>query len=107
MQVHICLFPVEAGAEFPWNYRFQTYISEEVTSLVEPGPWFSAKYGDDWELIFNISARWSPNEDGTERGEELTESAQAKLARYRSFTPEPRRVEIRGPTVFKKDKDVE
>ncbi len=107
MQLHICMFPVEPGAEFPFNYRFQNYISEQVTSLVAPSPWFSSKYGEDWELMFNISARWLPDEIDTDRGVKISESTQAKLARVRSFIPEPLRVEIRGPTVFKKDKDVE
>lgn len=107
MQVYICMFPVEPGADFPFNHIFQGYMFEQVTSLVEPSPWFSAKYGDDWKLIFRISANWSLDEDDTERGVKLSEAARANLARYRSFTSEPLRLEVRGPTVFKKDKDVE
>jgi hypothetical protein len=101
------MFPVEQGAEFPFNCNFQRYMFEQITSFVTSSPWFSGKYGDDWNLIFNISARWSMDEDDTERGVKLSEQAQAKLDRYRSFTSEPLRVEVRGPTVFKKTKDVE
>lgn len=107
MRLYITMFPVEQGAEFPFNCTFQRYISEQVTSMVFPSAWFSAKYGEDWNLIFRISAKWSPDDDDTERGVRLSGDARAKLARYRSFTSEPLRVELRGPTVFKKDKDVE
>jgi hypothetical protein len=107
MQLHLGMFPVEPGAYVPFNCTFQKYISEQVTPLVDTSPWFSAKYGDDWKLIFNISARWSPDEDDTERGEKLSDDVRAKLARVRWFTSEPLRVELRGPTVFRKDKDVE
>jgi hypothetical protein len=101
------MFPVEQGAEFPFNVLFQRYLFEQLTSLLMPSSWFSTEYGEEWKLIFNVSARWSLDEDDTERGVKLSESARVKLARYRSFTPEPLRVEIRGPTVFRKDKDVE
>ena len=107
MQVFITMFPVEKGAEFPFSIVFQQYIFEQFTSLVAPSPWFSAKYGDDWRIIFRISANWSPDEEDTAKGVKLSEGAKVKLARYRSFTSEPLRVEVRGPTVFKKDKDVE
>jgi hypothetical protein len=107
MKVHFSQIYIEQGAECPFNSRFNLYIAEQVTSLVEPSTWFSAKYGGDWKLIFRISARWSPDENDTERGVKLSESARTKLARFRSFTSEPLRVELRGPTVFKKDKDVE
>ena len=107
VQVLFSQFYIEPGAVCPFNYRFQVYISEQVTALVKPSPWFSTTYGDDWNLILRLSARWSPDENDTDRGVKLSQSAQAKLARYRSFTPEPLRAEVRGPTVFHKDKDVE
>jgi hypothetical protein len=107
MQVYITMFPIESGAYVPFNHVFQRYMYEQVTKLIAPSSWFAAKYGEDWKLIFRISARWSPDEDDTDRGVKLSETARASLARYRSFTSDPLRVEVRGPTIFKKAKDVE
>jgi hypothetical protein len=78
MQIHIGQIYIEQGAYFPFSHIFQRYISEEVSALVVPSKKFIAKYGNDYKLIFNVSAKHS-----------LTEN------------------EIRGPTVFKKTKDVE
>jgi hypothetical protein len=69
---------IEGGANFPFSHHFQKRLLEEVTALVEPSPKFCAKYGKDWDLIFNISAKKALRDN-----------------------------EIRGPTVFRKAKDVE
>jgi hypothetical protein len=52
-------------------------LSEEITALVTPSAKFTQKYGDDWNLIFRVSAK------------RIIDN------------------EICGPTVFKKEKDVE
>ena len=78
MQVHFGQIYVEQGAYFPFSHIFQQYISEEMSALVIPSKKFVAQYGQDWKLIFRISAKHSLD-----------------------------RNEIRGPTAFKKDKDVE
>ena len=69
---------IEPGASFPWSHHFQVRLSKEVTACATPLPKFIAKYGDDWSLIFNVSAK---------RAIQITE--------------------IRGPSVFKKDNSVE
>jgi hypothetical protein len=107
MRVFICMFPVEHGAYIPFNHIFQKYIAEQVTALVDPSPWFVAKYGEDWRLMFRISSNWSPDDEDMDRAVQLSDSEKVKLARYRSFTLEPLRVELRGPTVYKKDQEVE
>ena len=78
MLVHFGQIYIEAGVSFPFSHHFQKRISKEVTALVEPSVTFIKKYGRDFELMFNVSAK------------------QALLEN-----------EIRGPTVFKKTRDVE
>lgn len=69
---------IEAGVSFPFSHHFQLRLSQEVTALVVPSPKFLNKYGENFELMFRISAK-----------EALEDN------------------EIRGPTVFKRTKDVE
>ena len=78
MNVFFSQIYIEPGVDFPFSYHFQRRLSEQVTSLVMPSARFLAKYGDDYKLIFNVSAK---------------QVIQVN--------------EIRGPTVFKKTKDVE
>jgi len=78
MRIYFGQIYIEAGVSFPFSHIFQHRLSEEVTALATPSPLFVKKYGDDWDLMFRISAK-------------------AAL----------RDTEIRGPSVFKKDKDVE
>src|SRR5204862_71635 len=69
---------IEVGVNFPFNYLFQRFLGKEITALVEPSTKFIKKYGSDYELIFRISAKKS-----------LVDN------------------EIRGPSVYRKDKHVE
>lgn len=66
------------GISFPWTLEFQKWLSESVTALVSPTPTFLEKYGADWNLIFRISAK-------------------TKIPSS----------EIVGPSVFRRNKDVE
>jgi hypothetical protein len=78
MQVHFGQIYIEQGAYFPFTCAFQRYISDEVSSLVAPSRKFVTKCGEDYDLVFNVSAKHSLEEN-----------------------------EIRGPTVFRKTRDVE
>jgi hypothetical protein len=69
---------IEPGITFPFSHKFQKLISEEVTKNTSPSAYFKNLYGGDWDLIFRISAK-----------------------------QEIDNLEIRGPTKFKKDCDVE
>ncbi|GIW81417.1 MAG: hypothetical protein KatS3mg105_3224 [Gemmatales bacterium] len=71
-------FIPEAGVNFPFTHRFQQFISKEITQRSRATGKFVSKYGEDFDLIFNMSAMSSI-----------------------------KKVEIKGPTVFKRDKDVE
>lgn len=66
------------GVSFPFSHVFQKRMSKELSALVEASPKFLKRYGHEFELTFNVSAK-----------EDLQDN------------------ELRGPTVFKKTKDVE
>ena len=78
MKIYFGQIYIEAGVSFPFSFLFQRHLSDVVTELTTPSPMFLKKYGDDWDLIFRISAK-SAIQD----------------------------TEVRGPTVFRKDKNVE
>lgn len=69
---------IEPGVSFPFSHHFQRRLSDAITALVQPSPMFLKKFGSDFKLMFNVSAK-----KGIERNE------------------------IKGPTVFMKTKDVE
>jgi len=69
---------IQAGRSFPFSYVFQNYMGEKTTELIEPSSKFIKLHGEDYNLIFRISTKW-------------------QLAVN----------EIVGPTVYKKDKNVE
>ncbi len=69
---------IETGATFPFSVHFQRRMTEVVTSLVVPSAKFLSKYGDDYDLIFNVSAKRGLQEN-----------------------------EIRGPGIYRRTKDVE
>ena len=66
------------GASFPFSTRFQLRLGAEVTSRLSASAAFDLKYGRDWKLIFRISAKTSISV-----------------------------CEVRGPTMFRKAKNVE
>jgi hypothetical protein len=78
MEIAFSQIYIEAGVAFPFSYRFQHYISRKVMAAVTPSATFREKYGRDFDLVFNVSAKTGTNDN-----------------------------EIRGPAVFKKTKDVE
>jgi hypothetical protein len=68
----------QVGVSFPFSWHFQRLLTDKLTEVLRPSPKFSHRYGDDFTIIFRISAK-------------------AEIAD----------IEIRGPTVYKKAKDVE
>lgn len=78
MPIYFAQFYIEAGVSFPFSHLFQCRLSDEVTTLIAPSAFFAERYGDDWDLIIRISAKSAIQN-----------------------------TEVRGPTVFKRDKDVE
>jgi hypothetical protein len=78
MKVHFGQIYIQPGAAFPFSFLFQRRLSEEVSALITPSAKFTQLYGADWDLMFRISAKRSIPDN-----------------------------EVRGPTVLRKDKDVE
>ena len=78
MHIYFSQIYIQEGISFPFSHIFQKYLSEKITSLVECSDKFTKLYGSDWDVIFRISAK-----------KEIDET------------------EIKGPTLFKKDKDIE
>lgn len=78
MKVHFGQIYVEPGITFPFSHHFQLHLGTAITSLVKPSGAFIDKYGPDWELMFRISAKTSIEDN-----------------------------EVKGPTVYQTDKDVE
>jgi hypothetical protein len=78
MNIRCSQIYIEPGVNFPFSYIAIKYLDEGISDLVVPSARFIRNYGDDYRLVFNISAKRSLEEN-----------------------------EIRGPTVFKRTKDVE
>ncbi len=78
MRVYVTQIYIEVGIEYPFSHRFQRWIGEQLSKRITPSPAFVSKYGDDYDLTFNISAKATLSEP-----------------------------EVIGPTVFRSDKDVE
>jgi hypothetical protein len=78
MTISFCQIYLEPGCTFPFSHHFQAWLSERTSALADPSPLFLKKYGADWNLVFNIGAK-------------------AKIDA----------IEVRGPTTFRKTRDVE
>ncbi len=78
MRIHFGQVYIEPGVDFPFSHHFQRRLAQEVSALVEPSRMFLQRYGNDFKMVFNISAKQAIVEN-----------------------------ELRGPTVFKKTKSVE
>ena len=78
MQISFGQIYATPGVTFPWTIYFQKRLGETVSGLVRQGPDFLARYGEDWRLMIRISAK------------RAIES-----------------IELRGPSVFRKDRSVE
>ncbi|HEY1121949.1 MAG TPA: hypothetical protein VGE67_10130 [Haloferula sp.] len=78
MNVHFGQIYIEPGVAFPWSIQFQQRISAEVSPLISASEAFIEEFGGEWSMMFRISAKQEI--DG---------------------------VEVRGPTVFKRDRSIE
>jgi hypothetical protein len=78
MKVFIGQIYVEPGVSFPFSHQMQRWMHERLSVLVSPTDEFTARYGSGFELMVRISAKSGRRE-----------------------------VEIVGPTVFKKENEVE
>jgi hypothetical protein len=78
MKVYFGQVYIKPGVRFAFSHHFQRRLSEVITALVVPSAKITEEFGGNFNLIFNISAKNTIQDN-----------------------------EIRGPTVFKKTRDVE
>jgi hypothetical protein len=78
MKIHFGQIYIEPGIAFPFSFLFQHRLADEITALIRPSAVFTTQYGDDWDLIFRVSAKRIVCDN-----------------------------KIRGPSVFRKSKNVE
>ncbi len=78
MKIFVRQIYIEPRVNYPFSVHFQRFIHVELTKRLSASDLFLRKYGNDFTLVFNLSAK-------------------AALSQP----------EIRGPTVFRKTKDVE
>lgn len=78
MNIYVSQIYPEAGVYYPFTHRFQQYVSKAITDRIGLSESFVQQYGQDFDLVFRMSAKSGIQE-----------------------------TEIKGPTVFKRDKDVE
>lgn len=78
MEVAFSQIYIEPGVSFTFSWQFQKAITAFATSTVEISAKFMGKYGINFKLIFNVSAKQQIKEN-----------------------------EVRGPSVFRRTKDVE
>lgn len=78
MNVHVGQVYVKPGIGFPFSHLMQRWLSNKLSSLSTPSPDFVQKYGADFDLVIRISAETNISDNV-----------------------------IRGPTVFRRGKDIE
>ena len=78
MKIFIGQIYIEPGVAFPFSLRFQKWLGDALSERVSASEQFSNKFGSGFDLGLRISAKANINQP-----------------------------EIKGPTVFKRDKDVE
>lgn len=57
MRVYFGQIYIKPGVRFPFSVHFQRYLSATIGDLVAPSAHYSALYGSDLKLIFNVSAK--------------------------------------------------
>jgi hypothetical protein len=78
MRIYVSQIYVEPRVSYPFSHVFQKYLSALASEDTSGTEQFFSKYGEDYELVFNVSAKTGLNSP-----------------------------EIKGPTVFKRGKTVE
>lgn len=78
MKVSIGQIYVKPGINFPFTHLMQLWLGEELSSIITSTPEFSKKFSPNYDLTIRISA-----------DDQIIEN------------------KIKGPTIYKKDKDVE
>lgn len=78
MRIFVGQIYVEPGVSYPFSHHFQNWLGTELSSRVRPSSQFLQDLGSEYDIVFNVSAKTSIEVS-----------------------------DIKGPTIFKKDKDIE
>lgn len=78
MKIYVAQIYPEVKCNFPFTHHFQRFLTEQLSENAGGSSYFSQKYGMEFDLIFNMSAKTGIED-----------------------------VQVFGPTVFKRTKDVE
>ena len=78
MRVFIGQIYIKPGVDFPFSHQMQGWLGEQLSSMANPSAEFVRKYGADFALVVRVSADTGIVEN-----------------------------RIKGPTIFKKTRDVE
>ncbi len=78
MNIYVSQIYSEPGTSFPFSHLFQKWLGGELSRIAAPLEQWSKKYDEEFSLMLRLNAK-------------------KKISS----------VELRGPTVFKKSKDVE
>jgi hypothetical protein len=78
MRVFVGQIYIKPGVSFPFSHAMQAWLSEQLTELASPSAAFVKQYGSSFDVMLRISAQTAATE-----------------------------TELKGPTAFKADKDVE
>jgi len=78
MRIYVSQIYIEPGISYPFTHVFQKYLSSLASEDTKCSEQFRIQYGEDYDLIFNMSAKTG------------------------LVLPE-----VKGPTVFKREKTVE
>jgi hypothetical protein len=78
MKIYFGQIYIQVGISFPFSHLFQKFLGAEISELIKPSQKFIKLHSEDYSLGIRLSAK-----------KELAIN------------------EIKGPTVYKKDKDIE
>jgi hypothetical protein len=78
MNIYVRQIYTKPGVRFPFSIPWQQWVSKRLSTLADASPAFCTVYGSDFNLVFNISAQTGILDN-----------------------------DVKGPTVFRQDKDVE
>lgn len=78
MRISVGQIYVKPGVKFPFSHIMQRWLGEHLSSSACPRPEFLSKYGAEFDVVIRVSADTGIREN-----------------------------RLKGPTVFKKEKDVE
>ena len=57
MKIEIVQIYIEVGVRFDLSAEFQGFTAAELSRLVDISPEFASRFGEDWSIVLNLSAK--------------------------------------------------